>query len=91
MQYIYEWLEMYNMGVFFDKINHIYRYIMEELDLDYFVDKLIKHDDIPLALAVDAELHGQRAHAGVKTNKNYGVLIFRKYRNRYHETGLKGF
>jgi hypothetical protein len=71
------------MEKYLDEISDTHRYIVEELDLNHFVDKSIKHREIRVDLAADADLHGQKAHGGVKTNKNYGKLIYQKYTQLY--------
>jgi hypothetical protein len=80
---IFAWVDMHTMEKYLDEISDTHRYIVEELDLNHFVDKSIKHREIRVDLAADADLHGQKAHGGVKTNRNYGKLIYQKYTQLY--------
>lgn len=81
IKYVFSWIDYHSIPKYFKTIKNTHRFLIEEIDFKYFLDKTIR--DIQIDYAVDYVDHKENAHAGPITNKIYAQLLFDKYMELY--------
>lgn len=82
IDYVFAWTDYPDFPEYFERVRDTHRFLEEELDLDFFLQKSIRQ--VKVDFAADKAEHDTKAHGGPLTNALYAKMLFAKYLELYH-------